>query len=82
MVFEKYEIRKAFLFGSIQRNSCLPDADIDIYVEELKNEKYWEMLHDLEELANQPIDLYCQLDDPVFIAKVKNRGELVYESRS
>ena len=40
------------------------------------------MWHDLEELADHPVDLYCQFDDPVFVEKIKKRGELVYEGGS
>ena len=81
-IFKKYGVKRAYLFGSIQKQSCLPSSDIDIYVEDLENEKYWKMWHDLEEAGNQPVDLYCQYDDPVFVEKIKQRGELIYESGS
>lgn len=78
-VFEKYGIKRAFLFGSVLDQLCMPHSDIDIYVEDIEGKKYWDLWRDLEELANQPVDLYCQLDDPVFVEKIKNRGELIYE---
>lgn len=82
VIFRKYGIKKAYVFGSIQNNSCGPDSDIDLYIEDLEKVKYWRMCHDLEELAGHPVDLYCQFDDPVFIEKIKKRGELFYESGS
>ena len=81
-IFIKYSIKKAYLFGSILNQSCRPESDIDLYVEDLESDKYWEMWRDLEELANQPVDLYYQHDDSVFVEKVKKRGELIYESGS
>jgi len=79
-LFEKYKIRKAFLFGSVLRGSSCVSSDIDLYVEEVTGKDYWALWRDLEETANQPIDLYCQLDDPVFVRKIKQRGKLIYES--
>lgn len=81
-VFEKYSIKRAYLFGSVLRRSCAPDSDIDIYVEDLEKERFWDMWRELEECAESPVDLYCQADDPVFIEKIKQRGELIYECRS
>ena len=82
VIFKKYGITKAYLFGSIQKRSCLPHSDIDLYVEFLERHQYWNMWRDLEEMANHPVDLYCQFDDSIFVEKIKRRGELVYESRS
>lgn len=79
-VFEKYKIRKAFLFGSVLRGSTHSSSDIDLYVEEVSAGDYWTLWRELEEAAQHSIDLYCQLDDPAFVKKIKNRGRLIYES--
>ena len=79
-IFEKYKIRKAFLFGSVSRGSSHFSSDIDVYVEPVTGEDYWALWRDLEEASNHSIDLYCQLDDPVFVKKIKKRGNLIYES--
>ena len=79
-VFEKYNVRKALLFGSVSRGSSCASSDIDLYVEDVSAEVYWALWHDLEEGAKHSIDLYCQLDDPVFVQKIKKRGKLIYES--
>lgn len=78
-IFKKYKINKAYIFGSMKNNFCLPDSDIDLFVEGLEKDDYWKIWHDLEEAVNYPVDLYCQFDDPVFIKKIKERGELIYE---
>lgn len=79
-VFEKYKIGRAFLFGSVLRGSSHGTSDIDLYVEEVSAEDYWALWRSLEEAAQHPIDLYCQLDDPVFVDKVRKRGKVIYES--
>jgi predicted nucleotidyltransferase len=79
-VLEKYKIRKAFLFGSVLRGSTHLSSDIDLYVEEVSAGDYWTLWRELEEAAQLSIDLYCQLDDPVFVKKIKKRGRLIYES--
>jgi predicted nucleotidyltransferase len=79
-IFEKYRLNQVFLFGSVLNGKCYSGSDIDLYVEEVSGEIYWALKRELEKKANQPIDLYCQLDDRVFISKIKKRGELIYES--
>jgi predicted nucleotidyltransferase len=78
-LFQRYGIGKAYLFGSTIQGKCRSDSDLDIYVEDLPPEKYWDLLRDLEEKAGQSVDLYCQRDDPAFVNKIKDRGVLIYE---
>jgi predicted nucleotidyltransferase len=78
-VFKRYGIKRAYLFGSVTRGACSPGSDIDLYVEPVPPEKFWCLLHELEERAGQAIDLYCQRDDADFIGKIKRRGERIYE---
>jgi predicted nucleotidyltransferase len=57
----------------------LESSDVDILVASLGNDKYWEFLHELEETVNFSIDLYTDKDDPVFVKKIMERGEVFYE---
>lgn len=77
-LFDKYHLSRVFVFGSVSRGSSGVSSDIDLYIEEVSGEDYWKLRHELEEAAGKLIDLYCQLDDPVFVKKVKERGKLVY----
>ena len=79
LVFKKYGIRKVILFGSFIDERCLESSDVDILVVPLDNNKYWEFLHELEETVNFSIDLYTDKDDSVFVQKIMERGEVVYE---
>ena len=80
-VFKKYGVRRAYLFGSLIRNICSSRSDIDLYVEEVDNKLYWNMLRDLEDAATYDIDLYTQSDEAQFIKKIKERGIKIYESQ-
>jgi predicted nucleotidyltransferase len=79
-LFQRYGLAQVYVFGSVTRSACRSDSDIDIYVEDIEAERYWELWKELEEHTNTRIDLYCQRDDPVFIKKVKERGVLIYEA--
>ena len=78
-LFRRYGISRAYLFGSTIRGTSKKDSDLDIYVEGLPPEKYWDLWRDLEDWAGESVDLYCQRDDPVFVRKIKEKGELIYE---
>ena len=78
-VFKRYHVRKVVLFGSVQNGRCSADADIDILVSPLSNSNYWEFKHDLEAVLGTPVDLYTNLDEPVFVQKIQSRGEVIYE---
>ncbi len=79
-VFQKYDVKKAYLFGSVLRGYCHESSDLDLYVSPLEAERYWKCLADLSEILGTRVDLYTQSDDPVFVEKIKLRGELIYET--
>lgn len=79
-IFEKYSIKKVFLFGSVLEKRCSDNSDIDILLMPLHDDDYWKLRFDLEEAIGFPIDVYSQSDDPQFIKKIIERGELIYET--
>lgn len=79
-IFQKYGLSRVYAFGSVTREFCRTDSDIDLYVEFVDAEKYWELWRELEEYTQERIDLHCQRDDPVFVRKIKERGWLIYEA--
>ncbi len=81
-VFLKYGVLRAYVFGSVIRNSCRVDSDIDLYVEGVAPESYWDLWKEIEGYTREHIDLYCDRDNYRFIEKIKERGELIYEARS
>jgi predicted nucleotidyltransferase len=78
-VFKKYGILKVIVFGSVADGVSSETSDIDILVIPLKNSRYWDFRHDLEEAVDFPIDLYTDLDDPILVEKIFSRGEIIYE---
>jgi predicted nucleotidyltransferase len=79
-VFQKFGIRKVVLFGSVQRGRSTPSSDIDILVMPLNGERYWDFKHEIEEALDLPVDVHTPSDDPVFVEKLMQRGETIYES--
>lgn len=79
-VFHKYGISRAYAFGSVLTKACRQDSDLDLYVEDLQPEQYWELWKELENQTGERVDLYCQRDEPRFIQKIKERGRLIYEA--
>jgi predicted nucleotidyltransferase len=78
-IFRKYGIRRVVLFGSVAEGRCRTDSDLDLFVCPLSNELYWSFWRELEDALELPVDLHTQADDPVFVKKILERGETVYE---
>jgi len=77
-VFERYRVTKAFVFGSTCQRRARACSDIDVYIEPLVGDAYWELRRALEEAAGFPIDLHDPSDERTFVRKIKERGELIY----
>ena len=58
-VFEKYNIEKAYIFGSYARGEATKNSDIDIMTVGEKNnsETYGGLFEDLKEVLNKEIDI-------------------------
>lgn len=78
-VFEKYHFSKVVLFGSALENRSWSDSDIDLYVHPLSGSDYWIFIRELEEMVGIPVDVYTDSDDEIFVKKILERGETVYE---
>lgn len=79
-VYKNYGVQKVIIFGSLLSNKFRKQSDIDIYVEPLKIQKYWAFQHDLEDILNLNIDLHTNSDEPSFVKKIIERGEVIYEA--
>ncbi len=78
-IFREYGIRKVYLFGSVQEGRSVTTSDIDLLVIPLPAEHYWTCWRKLEEMTGFPVDLYTITDDTLFVQKIMQRGELIYE---
>jgi len=81
-IFKKYGISKVVLFGSVADGYCDLSSDLDILVQPLSCEKYWDFRREIENAIDSTVDLYTTSDDPVFVKKIFSRGETVYEVQS
>jgi len=79
-ILEKYGASRAILFGSVVQGFCRNDSDIDIYVEGVEPQRYWDLWRELEQHTEERVDLYCDRDNPVFVRKIKERGRVLYEA--
>lgn len=78
-VFQKYYISKVVLFGSSAENRSRPDSDIDLLVSPLSADNYWDFIRELENIVGLPVDVYTDADDELFVKKILERGEVIYE---
>ena len=78
-VFKKFHISKAVLFGSAAENRSHPDSDIDLFVSPLPGDDYWDFIRELADTVGIPVDVYTDTDDVVFVKKILERGEVIYE---
>ena len=79
-LFRRYNIKRAVLFGSAIRGYCRPDSDIDLYVEPMDAERFWDFRRELEDTLDMPVDLYTDTDDAIFISKIIARGMVIYDA--
>ena len=81
-VLRSYGVRQAWLFGSVADGKATPSSDIDILATPVTAEAFWSLRRELEDVLGCPLDLYTERDDAIFVRKVKERGEIVYEAQS
>jgi predicted nucleotidyltransferase len=79
-VFQRFGIRQAILFGSLQDGRSTAHSDVDLLVMPLPPELYWPFRHALEQALERPVDVYTPDDDVRLVEKVLKRGELIYEA--
>ena len=79
LVFKKYGIEMAVIFGSLAEERHTPTSDIDLLVRYLTNDKFYDFKRELEDTIGGPIDLYTDKDDTMFVNKIISRGEVIYE---
>lgn len=69
---------RAYLFGSIAEGRVGAQSDVDLLVLGVCAAAYWNLRRDLEQALGRPLDLFTQDDDPVFVAKIIARGQVIY----
>ncbi len=78
-ILRKYGIQKAVLFGSVADLTADENSDIDLLVLDLPKVEYCNFRYQLEQAVEHSMDIYSQDDDPRFVEKIMERGEVIYE---
>lgn len=80
-IFEKYQVRRAFLFGSYARGDARADSDIDLRIEKGDNEKLRGLLQEsamqLELMAavGRDVDLLTAYPDSIYMKLFRRNME-------
>jgi predicted nucleotidyltransferase len=78
-ILQSHGVTRAYLFGSIAEGGAGARSDVDLLVLGVGAAAYWDLRHALELALGRPLDLFTQDDDPVFVAKVMTRGQVIYD---
>ena len=78
-VLRRYGVSRAWLFGSVAAGAAGPGSDVDILAMPVPAEVFWPLRRDLEAALGCPLDLCTQDDDPAFVRKIQQRGELIHD---
>jgi len=82
LIFKFESISEVIIFGSFLSDNFNFDSDIDLYIENIPVEEYYNVRRKLKECIKLDVDLYTQTDNNKFIEKIKNRGEVLYERQN
>lgn len=86
-LFEKHEIKNAYLFGSVLTNKFTSESDVDLLVNlnegldpVVAGGHLWDLQFELEDLLNRDVDLLTEssLKNPYFILSINEKRELIY----
>ncbi|CDR30612.1 Predicted nucleotidyltransferases [Acholeplasma oculi] len=82
-VFSKYNIDKAYLYGSYAKGTQTPQSDIDLYmISDIDDLDYFGVIEELRTILNKKIDLLSnktvKSDSPI-VNEIKETGILIYE---
>lgn len=82
-IFQKYNVRKAILFGSVAKNNNSIDSDVDILVDSnLKGFKFLGLIEDIRQILNKTVDIIdvSQIEEGSRIEQeINNTGVLIYD---
>ncbi|MDV3001969.1 MAG: hypothetical protein N5P05_003575 [Chroococcopsis gigantea SAG 12.99] len=78
---ENFPVTKIILFGSLVKGKFCETSDIDLAVEGIPPEKYFQVLNTINSMSDRLIDLKpLESLDPHFLKRVLQTGEVLYAS--
>jgi predicted nucleotidyltransferase len=79
LLFKKYDVKEAYLFGSASKNNLAEDSDIDFLINfsnktdfEKYGNNYFNLLYALQDLLKREVDLVAEetLSNPFLIESI------------
>ena len=82
-VFDRYEITRAILFGSVARGTVTPSSDLDLLVDSnLHGLKFTGFMEDIYQAAGMPVDVidvtHIEKGSPIE-PEIHSTGVTIYE---
>lgn len=81
-IFDKHNVKKAIVFGSVAKNETKPNSDIDILVDSgLKGLKFFALLEDVASTVGRNVELIDTsqvVKNSRFEKEVYKNGVLIY----
>jgi len=81
-VFKQFNIDTAILFGSKFDTKLEGISDVAVFVMPLPINQFWIFRQHLATIAKRTIDIYTQDDNPDFIKKVQEQGDIIFSQKS
>ena len=82
-VFERYDIARAVLFGSVAKGTATASSDLDLLVDSnLRGLRFVGLMEDMREAVDMPVDVFdvTHIDKGSAIDReIQTSGETIYE---
>lgn len=82
-IFEKHNVKKAVLFGSVAKNKNSIDSDVDILVDsKLKGFSFLGLVEDIRQTLNKEVDVIDVKhinSDSIIEKEIRKTGVLIYD---
>jgi len=83
LLVEKYDAQRIILFGSLKTGDFNESSDIDLAVEGIKAENFFQALAAVNRISRFPIDVKPLEElEPYFRSRIDLEGEVIYERYS
>jgi uncharacterized protein len=81
VVFARYGITRATLFGSHARRTPRADSDVDLLVDGLDEGRFFHLKSALEERLGRTVDLHTTAEAQGIVSRAVRTGVLIYEDK-
>lgn len=75
-------IGRVTVFGSLVQGGFGAASDVDMLVEGLTAQEYWEVRREVVACAGREVDLYTETDDSDILDEIRRQGLVLYERKA